>query len=102
MSVGSDIFDDFINKNSKFFTLPDDTEKIVKFLGVEKIPNRFDGGKSECLRYIFESNGVRQSWDRGSRILAEQMARYPFGSMVGIKKTGVGNQTKYFTRLIQE
>ena len=92
---------DFVNKNSKYFVLPDDEEKIVKYIGAEIIPNKFDGGLTDCVRYTFElSGGIRQSWDRGSRALAEKLLNVTEGSTIGIRKTGAGNKTKYSIRKI--
>ena len=97
-----DTISDFINQNSKFFTLPEGEEKEVYYKGAETVPNRFDGGKTFCIRYIFECNGVTQCWDRGSRALAEQMLNIPIDSRIAIRKTGSGNQTKYFVRRVDE
>lgn len=101
MDNSKKMLNNYVNKNSKYFVLHDDEERTVKFIGVEVIPNRFDNGASTCIRYRFElEDGIQQSWDRGSRSLAEQMSRIPEGTTIGIKKIGSGNQTKYFVRLI--
>lgn len=92
----------YVNKNSKYFVLLDGEERIVKFISADFIPNRFDGGRTDCVRYVFDVDGIQQSWDRGSRSLAEQLSRIPEGSKIGITKSGFGNQTKYFVRLIDD
>jgi hypothetical protein len=96
-----DALNDFVNKNSKYFVC-EDKEKIVKYLGAEKIANKFDGGKTECIRYRFLYGGVEQCWDRGSRRLAEYMKMFPEGCWLAIRKWGDGNQTKYFVREVKD
>ncbi|MFC1807975.1 hypothetical protein ACFL0T_06390 [Candidatus Omnitrophota bacterium] len=96
-----DTLNDFVNKNSKYFVLPDDVERQVTYLSAEVIPNRFDNGKTQCMRYVLDVDGTQQNWDRGSRSLAQQMADIPEGSLISIRKTGSGNKTKYFVNLVR-
>lgn len=95
------LLNNHLNKNSRYFVLPNEEERIVKYIGAKIIPNRFDNGLTNCVRYHFElEGGTQQDWDRGSRNLLEQMSRIPEGATIGITKSGAGNKTKYLVRLI--
>ena len=86
---------------SKFFRLPANEEITVKFLGAEVVPNNFDGGQSDCIRYNLEVEGFKQFWDRTSRKLAEQMSEIPEGALISIRKTGEKSKPVYFITSVE-
>jgi len=92
----------FARSGSMFFSLPDGMKATVRFLSAEVVPNNFDGGKTNLIRYHLEVDGVEKMWDRPSRKLAEQMAEIPEGALISIKRIGQKNQTKYFIKRIEE
>jgi len=92
----------FVSVKSKFFDLPDGEEAQVKFLYAEEVPNNFDGGQTNCIRYHLEVDGVEQFWDRTSRELAQQMAKISEGDVIIIKRAGQKNKTKYSVRRIEQ
>lgn len=96
MSVMKDILNEYVRSKSKFFNLGDGEEVEVRFISVEKVPNHFDGGKTDCLRYHFEVNGQELLWDRISRELAIQMQEVQLGQTIRIKRIGQKSKTKYF------
>ena len=98
MDKSRDLLKRFALLKSKFFDLLDGEEKRIKFLYAEEVPNYFDKGKTNCIRYHLEVDGIEQLWDRTSRELAQQMAKVPEGSSIFIKRTGQKNKTKYFIR----
>jgi len=91
----------FLVSRSNFFSLEDGETKKVKYIGAEQVPNKFDGGKTTAIRYQFEFEGKEQLWDRGSRRLAEEMAKIPEGSFISIKRVGKGTETNYFIEQLQ-
>lgn len=91
----------FVAAKSRYFDLPDGEEAQVKFLSAEEVPNNFDGGKSKCIRYHFERDGIEQLWDRTSRDLSKQMAEISEGDLIAIKRSGHKNKTKYYVRKVE-
>lgn len=85
-------------KKSKFFSLPENEEVKVRFLRAEEIANKFDGGKTNCIRYYLEVNGVERMWDRTSAQLALLMSKVQEGEYIYILRTGEKNRTIYSIR----
>lgn len=92
----------YASSRSKFFDLPDGAEAKVKFLYAEEVPNHFDGGKSNCIRYHFEVDGVEQLWDRLSRQLAQDMAKVSESETIIIKRVGQKSKTKYSIERVEQ
>ncbi len=92
----------FASAKSKYFDLPDGEEAQVKFLYAEEVPNNFDGGKTNCIRYHLDIDGMEQLWDRTSRDLAQQMAKVSEGEVIYIKRTGQKNKTKYDIKMTEQ
>ncbi len=90
----------FINSKSKFFSLKEGEEKIVKYLFAEPIITNYQGNSIDSIRYHFEVDGKEMLWDRSSRELAIQMEKYSRGDLLSIKFTGQKSQTKYFIRKV--
>lgn len=88
----------YADSKKRYFDLPDGQEVRVKFLGAEVVPNHFDGGKTTCIRYQLEVDGIQKSWDRVSAELARQMSTLAKGDSIFISRTGYKNQTKYCIR----
>lgn len=99
--TSKDLLKKFASSKSKFFDLPDGEEAQVKFLFAEEVPNNFDGGQTNCIRYHFEIDGIEQFWDRTSRQLAQEMAKINDGDTIRIKRNGQKNKTKYYINKIQ-
>ena len=97
-----ELLKEFATSKSKFFELRDGEEKAVRFISAEKVSNHFDGGKTTCIRFHLEYDGVVQAWDRVSRDLALQMAKIPPGSLIKIKRVGDKSKTKYSVKEIKE
>lgn len=96
------ILRNFASAKSKYFDLPDGEEAQVKFLSAEQVPNNFDGGKTTCIRYHLEIDGMTQLWDRTSRDLAKQMSKISEGDLIIIKRIGQKNKTKYCISKVAE
>lgn len=96
----SELLKKFAASKSKYFNLPEGEEAVVKLLSVEIVPNNFDGGKTNCVRYHLEVNGVELIWDRTSRELADQIAKYSIGDALHIKRIGQKNKTRYFIKKV--
>lgn len=92
----------YASSKSKFFDLPDGSESRVKFLYVEEVPNHFDGGKTNLMRYHFEVDGRELLWDRISRQLAQEMAKISKGEEILIRRVGQKNETKYYIKRIEQ
>ncbi len=92
----------FAHSGSMFFNLSDGQEATVRYFSAEIVPNNFDGGKTNLVRYHLEVDGERKMWDRPSRKLAEQMSEIPEGACISVRRVGKRNQTKYFIRKIKE
>ena len=92
----------FTSSKSKYFELADGEKKEVRFLRAEVVSNPFDGGRTQAVLYYFEEEGKLKEFTRTSRSLAQQMAKVPDGSRINIKRTGKGNETKYFVGLIKK
>ena len=90
----------FVLSKSQFFILQDNEEAEIRYLSYEIIPNRFDGGKSEIVRYHLEVDGREMLWDRVSRDLASQILNLEEGCLIRIKREGEKNQTKYYVTKI--
>lgn len=95
---GEDVLRRYVSFRSRFFALKDGEEKKIEYLGAEEIPNHFDGGKSNCIRYRVKEDGVEKYWDRVSRELAEQMSSVGPTAVILIKRIGAKSKTKYFIR----
>jgi hypothetical protein len=95
------VLKNYASKKSKYFDLPEGEEAKVKFLFAEEVPNNFDGGRTICIRYHFEVDGIEQLWDRISRDLAQQMAKISEGDFIFIKRIGQKSKTKYFIRKVE-
>ena len=93
---------DYADKQSKFFKLLNGQEKIVRYLRAEVVPNHFDNGKTQCVRFHLESEGKIKLWDRTSMRLSLQMSNIPEGSLIKIKRTGDLGNSKYFIERIKE
>lgn len=102
MNKSQMILKNFASTKSKYFDLPDGEEMQVKFLSAEQVPNNFDGGKTNCIRYHLEVDGIIQFWDRTSRDLAKQMSKICEGDLIAIKRIGQKNKTKYFVTKVAE
>ena len=102
MDESRNVLNKYASSKSKYFQAPDGEEIKVKFLYAEEIPNHFDGGNTNCIRYHLEVNGIEQLWDRTSRNLAQQMSKVFEGDLISIKRTGEKSKTKYFIRKIEE
>lgn len=87
---------------SKFLTLKDGEELVAKFVTFDIVPNHFDGGETECIRYTLEINGVEKFWESSSGKLADQMVAISPGDTISIKRTGIGNNTKYIITKIEK
>jgi hypothetical protein len=92
----------FASAKSQFFELRDGEEKKVRFVSAQKVPNNFDGGKTQCIRFSLQVDGVIQLWDRTSRDLALQMSKITKGSLISIKRSGEKSKTKYVVKEIIE
>jgi len=90
-----EILEKFVQKKSNFIVLPDGQTMEVRLLGVEAVTTSFKGKPVESIRYSFEINGVKKTWDRSSRELAKQMFDYKLGDVLKIKRMGKGNKTHY-------
>ena len=101
MNKSQELLKKFASSKSKYFDLPDGAEAQVRFLSAEEVPNHFDGGKTICIRYHLEIDGVKQFWDRTSRGLAQQMAKISEGDFILIKRTGEKSKTKYFIKRVE-
>jgi len=101
MKGSEDLLKKYAVSKSKFFSLADGEENTVKYLHAEKVPNHFDRGETECIRYHLEVDGTELLWDRTSRELARQMGGIPEGSTIYIKRIGQKNKTKYEIRRIE-
>ncbi len=102
MNKSSALLKKYASSGSMFVKLQDGEEIKAKFLGAEEIPNTFDGGKTEIIRYHLEINGIVKFLDRYSRKLAKQMAEISEGEFILVKRIGNKNQTGYFVRRIEE
>jgi len=89
-------------ERSKFLSLKDEEEVQVKFLSAEIVPNHFDNGETQCVRYHLEVDGVEKLLESGSGNLAEQMSTISKGDTIILKRTGVGNNTKYAVMKVKE
>ena len=98
MSKSNNLLKKFVASKSKYFELPEGEEIKVRYLYAEEVPNNFDGGKTMCIRYHIEVDGVEQLWDRTSRDLAQQMANVVEGECIYIRREGERSKTKYFIR----
>jgi hypothetical protein len=98
MEDSGDLLKKYADSKRKYFDLPEGQEVKVKFLGAEVVPNHFDGGKTTCIRYHLEVDGIQKSWDRVSAELARQMSTVLKGDSIFISRTGYKNQTKYVIR----
>ena len=92
----------YTSSKSKFFDLPDGAAAKVKFLFAEEVPNHFDGGKTNCVRYHFEVDGIEQLWDRLSRQLAQEMSKISEGDEILISRIGQKSKTKYHIERIEK
>lgn len=95
MDKVQETLNDFIWEKSLFFELRDGAEAEVLFLGAEKVITSFNGSEVQSIRYYFEVNGRKLSWDRMSRSFAVQMRKFSTGDKLWIKRTGERNKTKY-------
>jgi len=86
---------EYVMKKSQFLDLPDGETVKTKYLGVEEIPNKFDGGETTVIRYHLEVNGKEFLWDRANRDLAKQMINLDIGQEIFISRKGKKNKTKY-------
>ena len=91
----------FVLKRNKFFKAPINEEVIVRYVRAEIVPNYFNGGKTEIIRYHLEVDGILQLWDRTSKDLAKQMSKITEGSFVSILRTGQGNKTRYKIKRVE-
>lgn len=96
MSQSKILLKKYATSKSKFFNLPDGAEAKVKFLFAEIVPNYFDKGETECIRYHLEVEGTELLWDRTSRQLANDMAQVSEGEVILIRRAGQKNKTKYY------
>lgn len=100
MEKSRDILKKYASRKSDYFSLKDGEEAVVRFIKAEMIPNTFDGGKTEMVRYYFEVYGLTKMWDRNSRSLADQMSAVNEGDTIMIKRTGEKNKTRYSVRKV--
>ena len=85
----------FAFEKSKFLSLKDGEEMRVKFLSCEIVPNHFNSGETDCVRYNLEVDGVKKMLESSSGNLADQMAAISEGDIISILRKGLGNNTKY-------
>lgn len=102
MEENQDFLNEYASSKSKYFSLAEEEEKEIKFLYAEKVPNHFDGGKTQLIRYHLEVDGKELLWDRVSGQLAREIAKVSKGDTITIKRTGQKNQTKYSVRKVEE
>jgi len=102
MKDSKNVLKKYASEASKYLNLKDGEEVQVKYLFVEIVPNHFDSGKKECVRYHLEFNGVEKLLESSSGKLADQMSALSEGDMISIKRAGVGNNTKYIVTKIKE
>ncbi len=102
MKDSVEVLSRYVISKSMFFNLKDGEEVKVKFLGAEEVPNHFDGGKTNLIRYHFEVDNRELLWDRISRDLAEQMKKVKSGEWIYIKRIGEKSKTKYYVRRTEE
>ena len=100
MDKSQEVLKKFAASKSKYFNLPDNEEVQVKFLYAEVVPNNFDGGKTDCIRYHLEVDGVEKMWDRTSQNLSQQMSQLSEGDLIFIRKEGERSKTRYFIRKV--
>ncbi len=100
MNDSENVLKDFVSSKSHFITLLEGEEFVGKFLSAQKIPDPFNGGKTQTIRYCFLVNGEKKLIDRSSRKLAEQMSYIKEGEIVKIKRTGEKSKTKYSVKKI--
>ena len=86
---------DYAASKLRFLTLGEGEEVRVKFLSAEIVPSRFDDGKNKSVQYHLEYEDTEKILTSASGDFARKMAEIPKGSLIFIKRTGQGNQTKY-------
>jgi len=96
MSDTNELLKKFVSSKSRFFSISDGEEIIVRFLSAEEVPDSFSGGKKKAICYHLEVDGKELLWDRTSRSLAQQMSQIPKGSWIKLKRIGERTKTKYF------
>jgi hypothetical protein len=101
MNKSQELLKKFASLKSKYFDLPDGEEAKVTFLFAEEVPNNFDGGQTNCIRYHLQTEGIEQLWDRTSRELAQEMGKVAEGETILIRRVGQKNRTKYFITRIE-
>lgn len=93
---------EFSSGGSKYFKPARGADIFCKYLFYEVVPNRFDGGKSQCVQYHLEIDGEQRIFSSTSKALAQKISKVPQGSKIKMNVQGEGTHTKYSVEVISD
>lgn len=96
----NDFLFNYSKSKPKFLSLGDGEEVKVQFLEAKVTISEFSN--EECIKYRLKHGKVNKFLISGSGDLAREMSAIPKGSIISIKRVGLGYSTRYLVAMVSE